>query len=350
MTREFAVTPGVSVVVPVRGRVAATERMLASVGAAARRCPEPVEVIVVDDSGPEDASRHREHCARHGARYVRGPRHVGAKRNLGARHASHDLLLFIDSDCRATPDLLRRHVTAIRAAADTDGLAGPTVVEESPTFVFRAMRRSHLLHGDLERPAAGGALEWATTSNLLIRRAAFEAVGGFVEESLTVVAGEDVDLGIRLTGQGFTLRSQPDAEVVHDRLSADSVRSVWRRLYGYGRSEQWLTVVHPDRRAPRCNPVVALGSVSVAALAAVPATRGRSSVLIPATAVLALGLRARARFAAGRGGRSALAEAVACAALECAFDVGAAVAAVQLRRPSLLFTGFRPSPGGGSRA
>ncbi|MGK5447104.1 glycosyltransferase family 2 protein [Streptomyces radiopugnans] len=349
MTREPAVSPGVSVVVPVRGRVVATERMLASVRAAAERCPEPVEVIFVDDSGPEDASRHREHCERHGARYIRGPRHVGAKRNLGARRASHDLLLFIDSDCRASADLLQRYTTAIRAAADTAGLAGPTVVEESSTAVFRIMRRSLLLHGDLERPAAGGELEWATTSNLLVRRTAFEAVGGFVEKSLTVVAGEDVDLGIRLTGQGFALRAQPDAEVVHDRLSSESVRSVWRRLYGYGRSEQWLTVVHPDRRVPRFNPVVALGAVSVAALAAAPATRGRSVALIPVAAALALGPRARARLAAG-GGPRAVADAVACAALECAFDLGSAVAAVQLRRPGLLFTGFRPSSKGGPRA
>jgi GT2 family glycosyltransferase len=329
--------------------VAATERMLASLRAAADRCPEPVEVLLVDDSDPEDAARHREHCERHGARYLRGPRHVGAKRNLGARHAIHDLLLFIDSDCRASPGLLRRYVTTIRAATGTAGLAGPTVVEESPTAVFRIMRRSYLLHGDLERPASGGELEWATTSNLLLRRTAFEAVGGFVEKSLTVVAGEDVDLGIRLTKQGFTLRAEPDAEVVHDRLSSESLRSVWRRLYGYGRSEQWLTVVHPDRRMPRCNPVVAMGAAAVAALAAAPATRGRSMTLIPATAALALGLRARARLGPG-GGPRAVADALACAALECAFDLGAAVAAVQLRRPGLLFTGFRPSPAGGTGA
>ncbi|KAK1177875.1 hypothetical protein B7755_006680 [Streptomyces sp. NBS 14/10] len=134
---------------------------------------------------------------------------------------------------------------------------------------------------------------------------------------------------------------------MHDRLSSETVRSVWRRLYGYGRSEQWLTTVHPDRRAPRCNPAVALAAVSAAALAAAPATRGRTTVLIPVTAVLTLGLRAR--LAVG-GGPRAVADSLACAALECAFDLGAAVAAVQLRRPGLLFTGFRPTPKGGTHA
>ncbi|MEV4299862.1 glycosyltransferase family 2 protein [Microbispora rosea] len=340
MTGKSVLSLGVSVVVPVRGRVAAAERMLASVWAAAARCPEPVEVLLVDDSGPEDAARHREQCDRNGARYLRGPRHAGAKCNLGARHASHDLLLFLGSDCRASPGLLRRYVKTIRMATGTAGLAGPTVVMESPTAVSRIMRRSPLLHGDLKRPAAGDELEWAATSNLLLRRTAFEAVGGFAERSPTVVAGEDVDLGIRLTWQGFTLRAEPDAEVVQDRLGSESVRSVSRRLYRHGRSQQWLAVVHPDRRVPRCNPVAAVGAATVAALAAAPATRGRSMVLIPATAALTLGLRARARLGPGRGPR-AVADAVACAALECAFDLGSAVAAVQLRRPGLLFTGFR---------
>lgn len=340
MTGESAPSPGVSVVVPVRGRVAVTELMLASVRAAAARCPEPVEVLLVDDSGPEEAARHREQCERHGARYLRGPRHVGAKRNLGARHASHDLLLFLDSDCRVSPGLLRRYVKTIRMATGTAGLVSPTVVVASPTAVSRIMRRSPLLHGDPKRPTAGDELEWAAASNLLLRRTAFEAVGGFAERSPTVAAGEDVDLGIRLTRRGFTLRAEPDAEVVQDRPGPESVSSVWRTLYRRGRSERWLAMTHPDRGVPRCNPVVAVGAAAVVALAAAPATRGRGMVLIPATAALALGLRARARLAPG-GGPRAVADAVACAALECAFDLGAAVAAVRLHRPGLLFTGFR---------
>ncbi|MEN3608839.1 glycosyltransferase [Plantactinospora sp. ZYX-F-223] len=339
------VTPGVSVVVPVRGRVDETARLLASLAVAAARCPEPVDVVVVDDSTPDDARAHRANCARHGARYVRGPRHVGAKRNLGVSHARHDLLLFTDSDCRVSPELLRRYVTGIRRApAEVAGIAGPTLVEESRTAVFRIMRRSHLLNGDLEMPRAGRSLPWATTSNLLLRRDAFRAVGGFVEKSLTVVAGEDVDLGLRLTGRGFTIRADPEATVTHDRMSSDSVRSVWRRLFGYGRSEQWLATLHPQRRTARCNPVAVLGLAGGVAVATLGPTRGRSALLVPLTAGVGLGLRAWRRRRPGDSARG-VADAVACAALEYAFDVGAVVAAVQLRRPDLLFAGFRSTGG-----
>jgi GT2 family glycosyltransferase len=336
-----AVTPGVSVVVPVKARVAETRRLLRSVEVAAARCAEPVEVVLVDDSGPGKAREHQEGCARHGARYVRGPRHVGAKRNLGVSLARHDLVLFTDSDCRVSPDLLHRYTTAMRAApSDVAAIAGPTIVEESHTAVYRIMRRSHLLHGDLEMPLAGQRLPWATTSNLLVRREAFLAVGGFVERSPTLVCGEDVDFGLRLTGQGHSIQADPEALVVHDRMSSDSLRSVCRRLFAYGRSEQWLATRYPRRRVARANPVTILVLAGGVALATLHRTHGRSALLVPAVAGVAVAARAWRRSAPADSWRGR-ADAVACAALEGAFDAGAVLAAVQLRQPALLFGGFR---------
>jgi GT2 family glycosyltransferase len=340
-----ASTPGVTVIVPVKGRVAETVRMLHSIRIAATRCPEPVETIVVDDSTPADAHRHRVNCQRYAARYVRGPRHVGAKRNRGAELATHDLLMFIDSDCRASTDLLRRYVAELRAAPPhVAGIAGPTVVEKSPTAVFRIMRDSYLLHGDLEAPAAGRPLAWATTSNLFLRRAALRAVGGFVERTVGAAGGEDVDLGLRLTGRGWVIRSNPDALVTHDRMSSDTVRSVCRRLYGYGRSEQWLSTVYPRLRRPRCNPVTVLGITTGVALAALGRSRGRSLLAVPVVAAAAVGVGAARRYATQRRPRR-LPHAAARTVLEWTFDLGAVVEAARLRRPSLLFTGFR-SPDG----
>jgi GT2 family glycosyltransferase len=334
-------TPGVSVVVPVKGRVEEMSRLLASLATGAARCPEPVEILVVDDSSPAEARAHREHCEIHGARYVAGPRHVGAKRNLGVALAGHDLILFTDSDCRVSRDLLRRYVLAMRGApADVAGVAGPTIVEDSRTTTFRIMRRSHLLHADLEMPLAGRDLLWATTCNLMVRRDAILAAGGFVRESLTIVGGEDIDLGIKLAAHGYRIRSDPEAVVTHDRMSSDSLRSVSRRLFHYGRSEQWLTTVYPRYRAARFNPITMTGIAAILALAARHRSRGRSLVLVPVVAGAAIGLRARRRV---RPGDSMLGvtDSVLCAALECIFDVGAAVAAFQLRRPGLLFTGLK---------
>lgn len=333
--------PGVSVVVPVRARVAQLSATLASLDEAARASPEPVEVLVVDDSAPADARLHRRNCERYGARYLRGPRHVGAKRNLGAAQAHYDLLFFTDSDCRPATDAIVRHVRRLRAApSNVAAVAGPTLVEESNSALFRVMRESHLLNGDLERPSRDERLPWATTSNLAVRRSIFETVGGFTERSLTVVGGEDVDLGLRLTGRGYAILSEPAAIVTHDRASTASLPVVVRRLFEYGRSEQWLAERYPQHCRPRWNPVSALALATVAAAI----VRNRRCLLaLPVTAVALLAVDAwRHRSERSTQGYT---EAIARRLVEWSFDVGAVTAAVQLRRPRLLFAGFAvPTP------
>jgi GT2 family glycosyltransferase len=341
--RRPAPEPGVSVVIPVRGRVAQLCATLASLGEAARLSPEPVEVLVVDDSAPADALRHRRNCARFGARYLRGPRHVGAKRNLGVTRARYDLLFFTDSDCRPAADSIDRHVRRLRAPDDVAAVAGPTFVEASDTVLFRVMRESQLLNGDLERPSRDARLAWATTSNLAVRRSVFEAVGGFPERSLTVVGGEDVDLGLRLTRRGYAIVSEPEATVTHDRASTASLPTVVRRLFHYGRSEQWLADRYPQHRAPRWNPVTALALTAVAATA-MRSRRGLVAVPVAAAALLAADAWRHRSDRSARG----YADATARRLVEWSFDAGATAAAVQLRRPGLLFAGFAaPSPEAG---
>lgn len=365
--------PGVSVVIPVKGRVAELRDLLASLSEAVARCPEPAEVIVVDDSEPEQAGEHRANCARYGARYVSGPRHVGAKRNLGAARSRYDLLLFVDSDCRAEPDLLYRHVERLRAEpVDVAGVAGPTITagptpsagpaitagpapSAGPTItagpvaaagrgarLFRIMRESHLLNGDLERPLTEREVVWATTSNLAVRKVAFFAVGGFVEDSLTVVSGEDVDLGLRLTAAGHRIVCDSRARVVHSATSTASLRTVCRRLYGYGRSEQWLITVHPRHRRARWNPVSALAVTTPLAVTVGLLTRGAGLLLVPLAVVLFLA-RDVARDLRGDGGGRArpVADALVRTPIEWCFDLGAFVASFQLGRPGLVFAGFR---------
>ncbi|MEQ4305619.1 glycosyltransferase [Plantactinospora sp. B6F1] len=332
---------GLSVVVPVKGRVHETRALLSSLREAIAFCPEPVQVLVVDDSPPADARLHRAQCAEHDARYVLGPRHVGAKRNLGVRLANYDLVLFIDSDCLATPDLLQRHLKTLRAAPPEVGaVAGPTYVAGAETAVFRVMRRSRLLNAAFEWPARCRRVGWATTCNLAVRKNAFQSVGGFAERPLTVVGGEDVDLGIRLTEAGWTIACDPAAVVVHDKGSTDSLGTVSRRLVTYGRSGQWLLDVHPKRGRPKLNRVGALMMAAAAALPGLRRSRGRTALLVPLVAAVLLARDTRERLGPTDQSPAAIAEAAACALLDWSFDLGEFVAALQLGRPDRIFTGF----------
>jgi hypothetical protein len=322
--------------------VAALRRLLESLDAAITKCAEPVEVLVVDDSVPADAERHRANCAAFDARYLTGPRHVGAKRNVGVRSAAYDLVMFIDSDCLATPELLQRHTETLRAAPDSVGaVAGPTFVQGADTALFRVMSRSRKLNSAFEWPAQARRVLWATTSNLALRRHVFDAVGGFAERPLTVVGGEDVDLCIRLNEAGYAIVCDRDAVAIHDKSSIESLGTVCRRLVTYGQSGQWLLSVHPGRGRPKLNRVGAVAVAAVVGLAASRASRRKSLLLVPAVAAALLARDVRERMGVDQPTPRTLAEATGCAALDWCFDVGEVVAACRLGRPDRVFTGFR---------
>ncbi|QKW16764.1 MULTISPECIES: glycosyltransferase family 2 protein [unclassified Micromonospora] len=340
-TAPPGVERGVSVVIPVKDRVPEMRRQLRSLQQAARNCPEPVEVVVVDDSAPAAAAAHRAACAQYGARYVRGPRHVGAKRNLGVRHARHDLLLFTDSDCRVPEDLITRYAARLRASGEeVAGVTGPVLVEPGEGAFFRVMSRSYLLLGDLTRPLHHERVSWGAGANTAVKRVAFDAVGGFPEDSPMPIGGEDLHLGLLLTDAGYALLAEPEAVVTHDTSVAETVGAVAYRFTTYGRSEQWLCLAHPHRRRFVLNTVSALAVTAAAGLATARRTGGRSLLAVPAVAAALVAAKTPGRLGDDRGPR-ALAESVACVAIETLFDGAAFVTALRMRRPDLLFTGFR---------
>jgi GT2 family glycosyltransferase len=331
---------GVSVVIPVRGRVRLLAALLTGLAEARARCPEPTEVIVVDDSDPADADRHRAACRRHDAAYLRGPRRVGAKRNLGARAARFDLIAFVDSDCEADPDFLQHAAKALREAPrDVGAVAGPVDMIGTETATLRLFRRTQEMHQPFAWPRAYDRITWAATANLTVRAEAFEAVGGFAEDTLTIVGGEDVDLGVRMTKAGHATACAPGAVVYHSRQTGDSLLSIARRLFTYGRAAHWLNVRHPERREPRLNPVSALAAVGAVAAAAAPATRGRSLWAVPAAAAALLAQHAHRRRVPGDGA-TAVPGLVASTVLDWAFDAGEFVGAWQVGRPHYLFSRF----------
>ena len=305
--------------------------------------PEPAEVLVVDDSAPADAASHRANCEELGARYVPGPAHVGAMRNLGVAEARHDLILFTDSDCRVRPDLLERHVKTLRGADPSVGaVAGPTFVEHGRKTANRIMRWSQLINGDLERPRRSATVTWATTTNLAVRREVFEKVGGFPSESLDIVGGEDCDLGLKISDGGYTIVCDPEAVVDHDQAITSSLATAGRRLYGYGRSEQWVCTVHPHHRRPVVNAFTVGAAAAAVGVALARRTGGRSLLAAPLSLGLLVWLRARRLRGDDRSPGTA-AERLACASVDLMFDLGGFVAALELRRPSMLFTGLKPA-------
>ncbi|HYQ13998.1 MAG TPA: glycosyltransferase, partial [Solirubrobacterales bacterium] len=177
--------PAVSVVVPFRGDWAGADRLVAAL-----RCLDIRDgdgLIVADNTGGGNAGL----IAGHGIRVVRAARERSAyhARNEGARVAGGEWLLFLDADCRPVTGILAAYFAA-PIAEDCGVLAGQILGEpEQRSFAARYARSRNLFdHAQgLIRASGGGA----AAGNLLVRRSAFEQIGGFTEG---IRSGGDLDL------------------------------------------------------------------------------------------------------------------------------------------------------------
>lgn len=189
------------------------------------------EVIVVDNASTDgSAAMVRDdfsHC-----RLLALTRNVGfgAANNRGASAAHGDYLLLLNSDAWLADGAL----PSLAAALDSDpglALVAPElrypdgrrqfawapetgVIGEAVQMLrnrFEARSWAHRVPPGWLRPLLGPG--WYSAACALLRRAAFEAVGGF-DEGLFMYF-EDVDLSVRLRLAGWRLGSVPEARAFH---------------------------------------------------------------------------------------------------------------------------------------
>jgi GT2 family glycosyltransferase len=166
-----------------------------------------------------------------GVRFVETPQPLSAAaaRNLGAKLASGDYLLFLDADCIAAPDLvewLARHFAQGRMV-----IGGGMAIEPANYWVLCDNLLSFTPFLSQAKP---GPRPYLPSFNFSIARALFEHMGGFDERFLGA-AGEDVDLSLRLIEDGHVLYFEPAARVTH-RPARATARAMLRHLRVFGRA------------------------------------------------------------------------------------------------------------------
>lgn len=197
--------------------------------------PPPFEVILSDngstDGSQDVAERFRDRlCIRSiDASAQRGQTHA---RNMGVAASRGRLLLFLDQDDRVGST----YVAAMaRALLDHDVVAArmeTTLL--NPGWVSQA-REIAQTSGLGREPAP-----WAYACSLGLARAVFDEVGGF--DTALDLAGEDVDLCLRLAEAGRTLTYVPEA-VLHYRFPTTK-RQLFLQGRRYGRGQELVHSRH----------------------------------------------------------------------------------------------------------
>jgi glycosyltransferase involved in cell wall biosynthesis/GT2 family glycosyltransferase len=159
-------------------------------------------------------------------------------RNVGAEAARGEWLLFIDADCVPPADLVARYL-ADPVADDVGMLAGPIVGARGQDGLLTEWARTrHILSQarslDAEAPAAA-------TANVLVRRTAWEQVGGFHER---IRSGGDHEFSWRIADAGWRIEARPEAAVEH--LHRTSLRGVARQMARYAAGNTWQRRRRPE--------------------------------------------------------------------------------------------------------
>ena len=240
-----ALTPQVSVIVPVRNSAASVRRLLERLER--QTLPrKSFEVIVVDDASTDNtagaarssAIGHALVLPEHGGPYV--------ARNAGAAAARGGVLAFTDVDCEPDPRWLENGLAALdRTGADLAAGRIDMPLGERPTAVALV---DYIRSFDQESSAARG---FAATANLFVRRAAFDAAGGF---NAMMLAGGDREFGQRAVVGGATIAYADDAVVSHG--ARNRPRQLARKAFriGFGLAQQLRHAEVTDRAQPWTRP------------------------------------------------------------------------------------------------
>ncbi len=234
---------GVTILIPVRDRVAMLDRCLA---AAAGRYP----VVVVDD-GSADASAVAAVAARHGASVLRreSSGSPAAARNAGLAGIQTDLIAFLDSDCVPPPNWIE--ALAAHLADPLVGAVAPRIVTLAPSTTagrYEQARGSLDLGSQQARVVPGGRVSYVPTAALVVRRAALGSIAPRPAFDPALRYGEDVDMIWRLHEADWRIRYEPSVQVPHD--SPATWAGLLGRRFRYGTSAGPLARRHPANLAP----------------------------------------------------------------------------------------------------
>eukprot|EP01083_Nonionella_stella_P072737 196257_1 len=207
----------------------------------------PNVLIVVDDASPECgvlwkqeimeiAESRRVHLELVEMDKNCGPATARNKGMQIARDIGCDILCFMDSDCIANAEWIENMVIA--QEKERGGIFGGITVALRDEWVGSYHDVSGTLNG---RRLDDNSLLYACTCNMSLKLDLTQNL--MFDETFPNAAYEDVDFCLRARELGITLKSLPNAVMMHDYDV--SMGGLFREFKRYGRSENLLVNKHP---------------------------------------------------------------------------------------------------------
>jgi GT2 family glycosyltransferase len=227
----------ISVIVPVYNGGDKFRRCLSSLTEAT---PSFEELIVIANGDTDGSRRIAEES---NAIVLKFPAPMGPARarNLGARSAHGDILIFVDADVAVSPDTMARVKSAFSNDPELAALFGS--YDDEPSASNFLSQYKNLLHHYVHQTAKEDASTfWGACG--AIRRSVFVAMGGF-DEIYDRPSIEDIELGYRLTQAGHKVRLCKDLKVKH--LKRWTLTSLLHSDF-YDRALPWTELILREKR------------------------------------------------------------------------------------------------------
>ncbi len=180
------------------------------------------EIIVADNLSPVGLEAVAAVIAGR-ARLVSAPeKGAGPARNAGAALASGEAIAFLDSDCRPEPEWLASALAALATHPVIGGHVSVSVVDPARKTAAEAFEAVFAFDNARYIREEG----FSVSANLVMRRAVWQAVGGFRQ-----AVSEDVDWCHRARDAGFPVAYAPAVRIAHPaRTTLAELRRKWQRL------------------------------------------------------------------------------------------------------------------------
>lgn len=247
----------VSIIIPVFNKVEFTKKCLEAI---VKNTPSELYEVLIIDNASTDGTRDFLKCLEGDVKIITNDKNLGFSKacNQGARKASTDYLLFLNNDTEPRKGWLEPLLNILTQDNSVGAVGGKLLfpdgtIQHAGVVIFDDQKlpdplvARHIYYGqpmDIAEVNQLRRYQALTAACLLMRKSAFNEVGGFDEGYWN--GYEDVDLCFKLQEKGWKLVYQPEGVVIHHESKSGPERfskilENIQRLHS-----KWIGKIKPD--------------------------------------------------------------------------------------------------------